>query len=96
MFKIIATALVISQVADIITTNGALARGGIETNKYVRKWQAKLGNTWWIPKALLAGLAVYLLITVAKTNEPLASMAGLVALVFYTRIIYNNTRVGRK
>jgi len=44
------------QIADIITTNRALAIPGIwEANPLMALSQAKLGAAWWLPKLAVAG-----------------------------------------
>ena len=44
------------QIADIITTNHALAIPGIwEANPLMALSQAKLGAAWWLPKLAVAG-----------------------------------------
>jgi Domain of unknown function (DUF5658) len=44
------------QIADIITTNRALAIPGIwEANPLMALSQAKLAAAWWLPKLVVAG-----------------------------------------
>ncbi|HEV2099779.1 MAG TPA: DUF5658 family protein [Stellaceae bacterium] len=56
-------ALIAAQVADIVTTNMALAQPGvIEANPLMALFQHDLG-LWWLPKAFVAaavaGFAIY-------------------------------------
>lgn len=47
------------QIADIITTNHALANpGSWEVNPVMQLSQARLGGAWWIPKIAAVGFAV--------------------------------------
>jgi hypothetical protein len=48
------------QVADIVTTNYALAVHGVaEANPLVASWQAHLGAAWWLPKLAVVGLVCF-------------------------------------
>jgi Domain of unknown function (DUF5658) len=50
----------ILQVADIVTTNYALATRGVwEANPLVASWQAHLGAAWWLPKLAIVGLVCF-------------------------------------
>lgn len=44
-------------VADVITTNKLLDRGGRELNPVPRFFQEKLGTSWWLAKAVLNVIA---------------------------------------
>jgi hypothetical protein len=45
------------QLADIATTNAALARPGVfEANPLIALSQGKLGAAWWLPKLAVIGL----------------------------------------
>jgi hypothetical protein len=45
------------QLADILSTNHALARPGVwEANPLMAFSQAKLGAAWWLPKLAVVGL----------------------------------------
>lgn len=45
------------QLADILSTNHALARQGVwEANPLMAWSQAKLGAAWWVPKLAIIGL----------------------------------------
>jgi Domain of unknown function (DUF5658) len=45
------------QLADILSTNHALARPGVwEANPLMAISQAKLGAAWWLPKLAVVGL----------------------------------------
>jgi len=47
--------LLLSQLADVITTKAALAAGAAEGNPLMTWAQAHLGEMWWTPKAGHAG-----------------------------------------
>jgi len=52
---------VVLQVADVITTNIALALpGNVEGNALMAAYQANLGAAWWLPKVAVVGLAWFL------------------------------------
>jgi Domain of unknown function (DUF5658) len=45
------------QLADVLSTNHALARPGVwEANPLMAWSQAKLGAAWWVPKLAIIGL----------------------------------------
>jgi len=49
--------LVELQLADILSTNHALARPGVwEANPLMAWSQAKLGAAWWVPKLAIVGV----------------------------------------
>jgi hypothetical protein len=72
------------QIADILTTNQALAVPGVwELNPLMAMSQAKLGAAWWVPKlAVVAYLCV--MATFLRRRWPMifaASVSGLTVLV---------------
>lgn len=83
--------LVVANLADVITTNRALARPGTrEANGFIAAIMRKLGRFWGVPKLLIAiAAAAYLAI-----NDLLIVTWCLTALVAF--IAYRNTKVGRK
>jgi Domain of unknown function (DUF5658) len=45
------------QLADIVSTNSALAVPGVrEGNPLMAAWQAQFGAAWWLPKLVTVGL----------------------------------------
>ena len=71
------------QIADILTTNHALARPGVwELNPLMAMSQAKLGDAWWVPKlAVVAYLC--LAATFMRRRWPIVfavSVSGLAVL----------------
>lgn len=48
------------QVADVITTNFALAVPGVwEANPLMALMQARLGSAWWLPKLAVVGFVCF-------------------------------------
>jgi hypothetical protein len=65
------------QLADILTTNAALARPGIsEANPLMALSQGKLGAAWWLPKLPVVGL----LAVIAPTSRRRWPMVAAVAI----------------
>src|SRR5947207_6827812 len=55
------------QVADVVTTNHALAvPGNWEVNPLMEFAQAQLGPSWWIPKIVAAGLAAIVVLHIRR------------------------------
>ena len=55
------------QVADVVTTNYALAvPGNWEVNPLMEFAQAHLGPSWWIPKIAAAGLAAAVVLHIRR------------------------------
>src|SRR5262245_53481123 len=73
------------QVADVVTTNHALAvPGNWEVNPLMEFVQAQLGSSWWVPKIAAAGLAA---IVVSHLRRPWP-IAGVVS--YYILIVSGN------
>jgi hypothetical protein len=49
------------QVADVLTTDRVLARGGWEGNPLQELAQRHLGSIWWAPKAVLMLACVFIM-----------------------------------
>jgi Domain of unknown function (DUF5658) len=63
------------QLADVLTTNHALAKSGVwEANPLMAMSQAKLGAAWWLPKVAAIGL-------VAATAPSARRLWPLIAMV---------------
>jgi Domain of unknown function (DUF5658) len=62
------------QLADVLTTNHALARAGVwEANPLMAMSQAKLGAAWWLPKLAAIGL-IAAMAPLARRRWPLIAM----------------------
>ena len=73
------------QVADVVTTNYALAvPGNWEVNPLMEFAQAHLGPSWWIPKIAAAGLAAAV---VLRTRRPWPIAC---AVSYYVLIVSGN------
>jgi Domain of unknown function (DUF5658) len=49
--------LVAFQIADVVTTNRALAASGVwEANPLIAFMQSQLGAAWWLPKVAVVGV----------------------------------------
>lgn len=46
----------LATLADVLTTNLVLSKGGRESNGIVAWFMARLSRFWWLPKALLAAV----------------------------------------
>jgi len=76
---------VILQVADVITTNSALALpGNAEGNPLMASYQAQLGAAWWLPKLAVVGLA-WLLQPLMRRQWPM-----ICAISYYAMIVSGN------
>ena len=64
MIYVIAAWVMLSGVADVITTERALARGARELNPIMRAMQEATGRWWWVGKllvhAVIAGVVLFL------------------------------------
>ena len=73
------------QVADVVTTNYALAvPGNWEVNPLMEFAQAHLGPSWWIPKIAAAGLAAAVVLHIRR-QWPVAC-----AVSYYVLIVSSN------
>src|SRR5207245_8154972 len=69
------------QVADVVTTNYALAvPGNWEVNPLMKFAQAYLGPLWWIPKIAAAGLAAGVVLHIRR-QWPIACAVSYYLLV---------------
>ena len=69
----------VAQVADLLTTNAFLARGGIEANPVMAYAQHAMGAGWAIPKLAIA-LAIIWVFNKAHTRRHMAIVIPAVAL----------------
>jgi len=65
--KIMVATFLLAQLADILTTNAALARGAWEGNPMMAAAQAALGVSWFVPKLALVALLLWML---CRTKRP--------------------------
>jgi hypothetical protein len=73
------------QVADVVTTNYALAvPGNWEVNPLMELAQAHLGPSWWVPKIAAAGLAAVVVLHIPRP-WPIAC-----AVSYYVLIVSGN------
>jgi Domain of unknown function (DUF5658) len=69
------------QVADVVTTNYALAiPGNWEVNPLMRFSQTYLGSAWWLPKATAAALAAAVVLRIRRA-WPIACAVSYYALI---------------
>ena len=73
------------QIADIVTTNYALAVPGIwEANPLMAFLQAKLGAAWWLPKLVVVGF-ICLATPLSRKRWPM-----IFVISYYSVIVYGN------
>jgi hypothetical protein len=79
------TLFIALQVADVVTTNYALAvPGNWEVNPLMEFAQTHLGPSWWIPKIAVAGLAAVVVLHIRR-RWPVAC-----AVSYYVLIVSSN------
>ena len=79
------TVFIALQVADVVTTNYALAvPGNWEVNPLMEFAQTHLGPSWWIPKIVAAGLAAAVVLHIRR-QWPVAC-----AVSYYVLIVSGN------
>ena len=82
--------LVLLQIADVISTNIALARpGAAETNPLVILALAYLGAFWWLPKLIIL-VPIALGIRAGGLRGRREQVAMLAAVALYAVVIANN------
>ena len=73
------------QLADVVSTNSALAVPGVwEANPLMALAQARLGAAWWLPKAAAAAL-ITISAPLLRRSWPL-----IVAVAYYAAIVSGN------
>lgn len=78
---VLACALVLLQVPDIVTTNRILEAGGRELNPFVR-WLMRFGRLWWVPKiAVAVGCAAVFVCTREEASRWV--MLGLIGVYVF-------------
>jgi len=95
MASIVITAVLLAlQVADVLTTNRVLARGGREVNPLMALAMRRLGRLWWVPKAGLVGGAV----AAAWLWLPPPWLVGVLGLIVlgYGIVAANNHALSRR
>ena len=74
------------QVADVVSTNHALATPGVlEGNPVIALLMAHLGSSWWLPKLLVVGYAAAAAPFIRK-RWPMIVVIG-----FYVAVVVSNT-----
>ena len=82
---ILCTIFIGLQIADVITTNYALAvPGNWEANPIMQLSQAHLGAAWWLPKFAVVGFAV---VARSRTSRP---WPILCAVWYYVIVVSGN------
>jgi Domain of unknown function (DUF5658) len=82
--------LVVLQIADVISTNIALARpGAVETNPVVSLALAHLGVFWWLPKLIIL-VPIALGIRAGGLRGRREQIAMMAAVVLYAVVVANN------
>lgn len=92
--KAVLLAHAVAQAADVITTRGALDRGGVEANPAMRPFA---GSTWKLAlvKAVMTAGVSAALWWVGKKHPRVALVIGGLAAVGTGYIAYRNAGVGR-
>ena len=79
------------QVADIITTNRALALPGrMEVNPLMAQAMAHLGSAWWVPKLAIIGCALLAARWVAGRHSRSLMPACYAAIAFTLAVVASN------
>jgi len=91
MTALIAVAIVLLGLADVVTTALVLDRGGKEANPLMRWLMDKLGNGWMVVK-----LALHIFVAALVWEIPAFLYGGFVFVALYALIVGNNFRVLKK
>jgi hypothetical protein len=76
------------QLADILTTNAALARPGVsEANPLMALSQWKLGAVWWLPKLAVIGLLA-VMAPWSRRRWPLACAVSVSAIAVLVNLVH--------
>jgi hypothetical protein len=90
---LLAGALILLQVPDILTTNRLISRGGRELNPVMRLAMRLGKRWWWVPKLVIAGAGALIL----AASPDAWSRHALIALnVLYILVIVSNYRQIRR
>ncbi len=86
---VIAGALILVGLLDVISTNLGLAQGGVEINPLVRLIQDGLGAWWFAPKMSLHFITAAMVLWFPRVDVLLAvaAVASLVALVTWHNFV---------
>ncbi|GGF28122.1 hypothetical protein GCM10011611_37690 [Aliidongia dinghuensis] len=88
-FAVIA-ALVALQIADVLSTNAALAAPGIVEANPVMAWcQGALGALWWLPKVAVVAFVAYAVLRLERLHARwlTAGMIGLYCAVVASNVL---------
>jgi len=93
-FLVLAIALIILNILDIVTTHNAIKSGkGVEGNP-VMAWVMKVfGAAWWAPKLVIIAVAIFSLHQAQTSN--LAIPALVLLVIAYTYVVYSNYKIWR-
>jgi hypothetical protein len=82
--------IAVCQLLDVISTNAALAAGaGVEANPVMALAMACLGPFWWLWKAALAALFVYLAASVRDVGMTRLALISALAKIYVIVVISN-------
>lgn len=82
--------LMLLQLADVVTTNRVLARGGREANPLVWWTMRRMGRAWWMPKLAVTSVPSGFAMAYANPRIDLA-LAGIA--LAYLFVVANNVMV---
>lgn len=84
-------ALAIAQIADIFSTNAALAAtpGASEGNPFMRLVMSGLGSWWWLWKVALAALFIVYAMRLNVVRRKTVALLGVVAKAYAIVIMSN-------
>ncbi|WP_417255369.1 DUF5658 family protein [Celeribacter halophilus] len=92
---IYAIAFAIATLADIVTTNLVLSKGGRELNGIVAWFMERLGRFWWLPKALITA-AFFLVLDTWPDNDALLRYGVGVAAIVSALVAARNYAIYRR
>jgi len=91
-FLVLAIALMVLNVLDIVTTHNAIKSGkGMEANPAMAWTMRVFGSAWWLPKSVLVILPI---VSFYYAQESILAMATLLILIIgYSYVVYNNYKI---
>lgn len=76
------------QLADVLTTNHALATGkAFEANPVMALAMVHLGAVWWLPKVVIVAFAI-LAVPRIRTRWPLNLVSGILMMMVAGNLLY--------
>ena len=94
--NILLALIVVLQVADVITTNGALKNGAYETNRLIQWTMRVLKDAWWVPKLIVALFLVNSLRIAAPQYPGYAEVSAFIVMAIYAKIVETNYRLWKR